>query len=388
MGKKNVIKDFFTPEKGGILLVICTLISILLANFVLGESYINFWHQKLGLLSIEGWINDGLMAIFFFMIGLELKHELFVGELSSARTGMLPVFAALGGMLIPAGVYMLFNYGTDTQHGFGIPMATDIAFAIGILSLLGDKVPFSLKVFLTAIAVIDDVGAIIIIGLFYSSDLSVMYLLFAGAIMGVLLVLNFLKVRMLAVYLIGGIFMWYFMLQSGVHATLAGILLSFTIPFERGSKKAWSARLQNMLHIPVTAIILPIFALANTAIVFGENWSGGLLEKSSLGIILGLFIGKPIGILLLSFISVKTKISALPGNLKWTEMLGAGLLAGIGFTMSIFIALLAFDSPYLITESKISILLGSLLSGIVGYVYLSLVLKNKKVLPEPVKKEV
>lgn len=377
MGSKNVFSKFFSAEKGGILLVICTLISILLANFFIGDAYVRFWHQPLGILSLEGWINDGLMAIFFFMIGLELKHELFVGELSSARTGMLPVFAALGGMLIPAGIYMAFNFGSDTQHGFGIPMATDIAFAIGILSLLGDKVPFSLKVFLTAIAVIDDVGAIIIIGLFYSDDLSVTYLLMAGGIMGVLLVLNFLRVRMLAVYLIGGIFMWYFMLQSGVHATLAGILLSFAIPFERGAEKAWSARLQKMLHIPVTAIILPIFALANTAIVFGQDWSAGLLAKSSLGIIVGLFVGKPLGILLLSYIAVKSKISELPGNLKWKEMAGAGMLAGIGFTMSIFIALLAFDSDYLITESKISILLGSLLSGIVGYLYLNSILKKK-----------
>ncbi len=375
----KIFRQFFASESGGgILLIICTVISILLANFFLHESYVDFWHEKLGLLSIEGWINDGLMAIFFFMIGLELKREVFIGELSSARTGLLPVFAALGGMLVPAGIYMLLNFGTDTQHGFGIPMATDIAFAIGILSLLGDKVPFSLKVFLTAVAVIDDLGAIVIIALFYSSNLAIIPLTVVFGIFILLMVLNLLKVKWIPLYLVGGVLMWYFMLQSGVHATVAGILLALTIPFEKGSKQAASYKLQTLLHVPVAYIILPIFALANTAIVFGEGWNTGLLANSSLGIILGLVFGKPIGILLICFLVIKLKIAELPGRLNWNQMLGAGMLAGIGFTMSIFIALLAFDSDFLITESKISILFGSLISGIIGFLWLKWVLNKEE----------
>lgn len=366
----KVFREFFDSEKGGVLLVICTLISIFLANAFLKESYVEFWHIQAGGLSIEQWINDGLMAIFFFMIGLELKRELFIGELSSARTGMLPVFAAVGGMLIPAGIYMVLNYGTDTQHGFGIPMATDIAFAIGILSLLGNRVPFSLKVFLTAIAVIDDLGAILVIAFFYTDDLSFLNLALAIGIFIVLIALNLLKVKSLLVYVIGGLVVWYFMLQSGVHATVAGIIVSFAIPFEKGSKTALSYKLQHALHVPVGFIILPIFALANTAIVFGPDWDTGLLANSSLGIMLGLVFGKPIGILLLCFIAIKFKIAQLPGKLRWDQMLGAGMLAGIGFTMSIFISLLAFDDPFHITESKISILFGSLVSGILGFSYL------------------
>lgn len=375
----RIFRQFFASESsGGLLLVFCTLISILLANFVLQDSYVDFWHQKAGMISIEQWINDGLMAVFFFMIGLELKREVFIGELSSARTGLLPVFAAVGGMIVPAGIYMLLNYGTDTQHGFGIPMATDIAFAIGILSLLGDKVPFSLKVFLTAVAVIDDLGAIIIIALFYSSDLALFPLSVVFATFLLLIGLNLLKVKSVPLYILGGLVMWYFMLQSGVHATVAGILLALTIPFEKGSKKAASYRLQSFLHVPVAYVILPIFALANTAIVFGPGWSSGLLANSSLGIILGLVFGKPIGILLICFLVIKLNIAALPGRLNWSQMLGAGMLAGIGFTMSIFIALLAFDSDFLITESKISILLGSLISGLIGFAWLKWVLSKEE----------
>lgn len=379
----RTFRRFLASETtGGILLIACTVVSILLANIFIKEPYVHFWHQQAGMLSIEQWINDGLMAIFFLMVGLELKREVFIGELSSRSTGLLPVFAAIGGMLVPGGIYMFFNYGTGTQHGFGIPMATDIAFAIGILSLLGKRVPLSLKVFLTALAVIDDMGAIVVIAIFYSSDISFLYLLYVLGIFSVLMVLNYLKVRILIIYLIGGLFMWYFMLHTGVHATIAGILFSLTLPFGKGSHDALSHKVESFLHKPVNFFILPVFALANTAIVFEPGWAQGLTTKSSLGIILGLFIGKPVGILLVSYLTVKAKISSLPGSLKWKQMLGAGMLGGIGFTMSIFISLLAFDDNFLITESKISILLGSLISAIVGYYYLNIILKKTPVAKE------
>lgn len=383
----KIFKAFFKSEStGGILLLVATIVSILLANIFVGDAYVHFWHSMVGTLSVEQWINDGLMAVFFFMVGLELKREVFIGELSSARTGLLPVFAALGGMIVPAGIYMALNFGTGTQHGFGIPMATDIAFAIGILSLLGKRVPFSLKVFLTAIAVIDDLGAIMVIAIFYTSDLSLMYLGLALLTFALLMGLNFLRVRSLVVYVAGGLLLWYFMLHSGVHATVAGILLALAIPFEKGSESALSYTLEKWLHLPVSYIILPVFALANTAIVFGTDWAAGLTENSSMGIILGLILGKPAGILLLCYIAIKLKISELPGRLRWSEMLGAGMLAGIGFTMSIFISLLAFDDAFLITESKISILLGSLVSGILGYTYLKVLFNNKAVDKELLKK--
>lgn len=374
----KLFNEFFDSEKGGVLLIICTLISLFLANSSLTDGYVGFWHTSFGGLTIEHWINEALMAFFFLLIGLELKREVFVGELASVKSSMLPVFAAIGGMIIPAGIYLVINYGAETQHGFGIPMATDIAFAIGILSLLGNRVPPSLKVFLTAVAVIDDLGAIIVIAIFYTADLSLVNLMFVLIIFAALLVLGKFKRKFFWLYVIGGIGMWYFMVHSGIHATLAGILLAITLPFGKGSENALSYKVQSWLHKPVAFIVLPLFALANTAIVFGPNWDTGLLESESVGIVAGLFVGKPIGILLFSFLAVAIGIARLPGRLKWRHIFGVGLLAGIGFTMSIFITLLAFDSPHLITESKISILLASLLSGFAGYSWLSFVLKSPK----------
>jgi len=316
------------------------------------------------------------MAIFFFLIGLELKREIFVGELSNVKNAMLPVFAAVGGMIIPAGIYAIFNYGTVTQSGAGIPMATDIAFAIGVLSLLGNRVPASLKILLTAIAVIDDLGAILVIAIFYTTGLSLLNLGIVLAIFVALLLLNKLKINFLLLYIIGGIAMWYFMLHSGVHSTLAGILLAFAIPFGKGEKTSLSYRLQDWLHKPVSLIILPLFALANTAMVFGKGWDTGLAESGSIGIFAGLIIGKPLGVFLFSFIAVSIGVCALPSGLKWKHVLGIGFLAGIGFTMSIFITLLAYSDEILITESKISILLASLVSGILGYSWLKYVLKK------------
>jgi NhaA family Na+:H+ antiporter len=372
----KLFNDFFESEKGGVLLIVCTVISLLLANSSIGESYLRFWHYQFAGLSIENWINEGLMAIFFFLIGLELKREIFVGELSNLKNAMLPVFAAVGGMIIPAGIYAIFNYGTVTQSGAGIPMATDIAFAIGVLSLLGNRVPASLKILLTAIAVIDDLGAILVIAIFYTTGLSLLNLGIVLAIFVALLVLNKLKINFLLLYIIGGIAMWYFMLHSGVHSTLAGILLAFAIPFGKGEKTSLSYRLQDWLHKPVSLIILPLFALANTAMVFGKGWDTGLAEPGSIGIFAGLIIGKPLGVFLFSFLAVSIGVCALPSGLKWKHVLGIGFLAGIGFTMSIFITLLAYSDEILITDSKISILLASLVSGILGYSWLKYVLKK------------
>jgi NhaA family Na+:H+ antiporter len=257
-------------------------------------------------------------------------------------------------------------------------MATDIAFAIGILSLLGNRVPASIKILLTAIAVIDDLGAILVIAIFYTTSLSFINLLIVLVIFGILLLLSYFKIRRLIFYIIGGIAMWYFMLHSGVHSTLAGILLAITIPFGKGEKTSLSYRLQDWLHKPVALIILPLFALANTAIVFETGWDTGLAEPGSIGIFAGLIAGKPLGVFLFSFLAVSTGACALPSGLKWKHVLGIGFLAGIGFTMSIFITLLAYEDAILITESKISIVLASVVSGILGYSWLKHVLKKPK----------
>lgn len=382
-----LFKEFFESEKGaGILLILCTIISLLLANSSLQETYLNLWHFKFAGLSTEHWINEGLMAIFFLLIGLELKREIYIGELSNLKNALLPIFAAIGGMLIPAGLFLIFNFGTPTQSGAGIPMATDIAFAIGILTLLGNRVPSSLKVLLTAIAVIDDLGAIIVIAIFYTTSLSLTNLFLVFAIFGILLLFNRLKINNLIPYIIGGIAMWYFMLHSGVHSTLAGILLAFAIPFGKGEEKTPSFKLQHWLHKPVALIILPLFALANTAIVFSNSWHSGLGESNSIGIFAGLIIGKPLGIMLFSFVAVALGVCALPNDLKWKQVLGIGFLAGIGFTMSIFITLLAFDQAELITESKISILGASLISGVLGFFWLKWSLKNRNVTSQNLKK--
>lgn len=374
----NLFNEFFHSEKsGGILLICCTAVSILLANSFLKDSYLQVWNFQLGVHSFSHWINDGLMTIFFLLIGLELEREVYIGELSSLKKASLPLFAALGGMIIPAGLFLLFNFKTETQSGAGIPMATDIAFAIGILSLLGNRVPVSLKVILTAFAVIDDLGAIIVIAIFYTDSLSMLNLFFALGIFGILLILNRSKVHNLIPYLIGGIAMWYFMLNSGVHATITGVLLAFAIPFGNGDEKSPSYKLQHWLHKPVAFFILPLFAMANTCINIDSNWTDGLMHSNSIGIFVGLVIGKPIGIFLFCFIAASLGLCALPKDLKWKQLFGVGLLGGIGFTMSIFITLLAFNDSELIVQSKLAILIASLVAGMVGYFWLRLVLKEK-----------
>ncbi|MPT34107.1 MAG: Na+/H+ antiporter NhaA, partial [Flavobacterium sp.] len=341
MKTTKLFTEFFNNEKSsGIVLIFCTLISLILANSGFQEAYQSIWHFELGTHSFEHWINDGLMTIFFFLIGLELEREIYKGELSNIKNAMLPIFAAIGGMLVPAAIYMIFNHDTPTQAGAGIPMATDIAFALGVLSLLGSRVPLSLKVFLTALAVIDDLGAIMVIAVFYTDHLSVLNLGIALGIMAVLFVFNRLKVNNPFPYLLGGVLMWYFMLNSGIHATITGVLLAFVVPFGDGGKKTISYKMQHALHKPVAFFILPLFALANTAIVIGNDWVEGLAHENSIGIFLGLVIGKPLGIFLFSFAVVAVGICKLPDDLKWKQILATGFLAGIGFTMSIFITLM------------------------------------------------
>jgi Na+:H+ antiporter, NhaA family len=315
------------------------------------------------------------MAIFFLYIGLELEREIYQGELSRLKKASLPIFAALGGMVVPALIFTLLNHGTPTQPGAGIPMATDIAFAIGILSLLGKRVPLSLKIFLTALAVIDDLGAILVIAFFYTSSLSIIYLFCALGIYIVLIILNRMNVFSPVPYLIGGVVMWYCMLHSGVHATLAGVLLAFAIPFGDGKKLTPSYKILHFLHRPVSFIILPLFALANTAIIFNGSWSD-VAQPVSLGIVFGLFLGKPLGIWLFSWLPVKFGICSLPGGTSMKHVLGVGLLGGIGFTMSIFITLLAFSEPAMHNIAKMAILAGSFVSGLTGYLWLKKTLKT------------
>jgi len=376
----KLFKEFFDSEKaGGVTLIACTVISLILANSYLGTDYHNFWHTQLAGHSVIHWVNDGLMTFFFLLIGLELEREIYQGELSNVKDALLPIFGAMGGMLVPAGLFLLFNMGTMTQSGAGIPMATDIAFALGILALLGKRVPTSLKVFLTALAVIDDLGAIIIIAIFYTKTLLWSNLLIALSIFALLLVFNRLKIKSLIPYLIGGVAMWYFMLHSGVHATITGVLLAFAVPFGNGDEKSTSYILQDYLHKPVAFIILPIFALANTAIVLSTDIGQTLTENYSIGIALGLIVGKPLGIFLLTFLAVSFGFCKLPEELNWKSILGVGFLGGIGFTMSIFITLLAFDNETIINNAKFVILISSLIAGIIGFLSLKLILKKDTV---------
>lgn len=383
MAPTNLFKNFFQSERsGGFVLVGCTVISLLIANSQFGEAYIHFWHTTIDAsfsaiklsYSVEHWVNDGLMAIFFLLVGLEIERELYVGELSNFRNALLPIVAAIGGMLVPALIHFAFNYGTQTQSGFGIPMATDIAFALGVLSLAGNRVPVALKIFLTALAIIDDLGAIAVIALFYTEDFQFYYFLSAIGIYFVLFIAGKRGLYNLVFYLIGGVIMWYCMLKSGVHASIAGVLLAFAIPFPRNGNANPSYKLQRFLHYPVAFIILPIFALANTAIVFPKDLLGSLESKNSLGIIAGLVIGKTTGIFFASYLAVKSKLALLSADLTWRHIFGVSILGGIGFTMSIFIANLAFADASVITASKISILLASLCSAVLGL----LVLKQMK----------
>lgn len=370
----DTFRRFFGSEKaGGIVLIACTAISLLLANSPAGEGYRALWHVELAGMSLEHWINDGLMAVFFLFIGLELERELYNGELSNPRKALLPIVAAVGGVIAPALIHFSFNAGSATQAGIGIPMATDIAFALGILSLLGNRVPWSLKVFLAALAVMDDLAAIVVIAIFYTQKLSLIWLGAALAVLAALVVLNRLHVMTLFPYLAGGALMWFLMMKSGVHATIAGVLLAFAIPYSsrRDDQASPSHRLEQFLHKPVAFLILPLFALANTAIVIGADWRADLASDNSVGIIAGLVVGKPLGILILSAVAVALGLCRLPDDIRWPQIAGVGFLGGIGFTMSIFIANLAFTGqPPLVDASKMAILIASCTSAVLGYLWL------------------
>jgi len=371
----NTFQRFFDSEKSsGILLIACTVISLLITNSSSGADYLSWWQTRAGGLSLEHWINDALMAVFFLLIGLELERELYSGELSNVRNALLPMFAAVGGIAAPALIHFSLNAGTPTQAGIGIPMATDIAFALGVLAILGNRIPASLKVFVVAFAVIDDLGAIIIIAVLYTAQVSVGYLAAALAVWMLLCALNRLfRVMSLAPYLLGGALMWFLMLKSGVHATVAGVMLAFAIPFSAKDDDAESPshRLEHVLHKPVAFIILPLFALANTAILIGTDWMKHLASMNSLGIAAGLIVGKPLGITFLCFAAVASGLCRLPPDLNWRHICGAGILGGIGFTMSIFITNLAFGgNEAVITASKMAILLASLTAGSIGFLWL------------------
>ncbi len=372
----KTFKEFFNDQKSsGIVLIVCTIVSLVITNSPIGENYLKLWQFYVAGLSIEHWINDGLMAIFFLLIGLELERELYKGELSNFKNALLPIFAAIGGIAFPALIHFSLNAGTETQAGIGIPMATDIAFALGVLALLGSRVPASLKVFLTALAVMDDLGAIIVIAVFYTATVSTAYLFGAMLVLGLLFLLKKAGVMSLIPYLIGGAIMWYLMLKSGVHATIAGVLTAFTIPFTAvvDDETSPSYKLEHFLHKPVAFFILPIFALCNTGIVIGADALETLTNPNEIGIMGGLILGKPIGITLLSFAAVALGISRLPLDLSWRHVFGAGLLGGIGFTMSIFITNLAFAGYAAeINGSKMAILLASLVAGTVGFLWLKL----------------
>jgi Na+:H+ antiporter, NhaA family len=420
------INEFLHRQaSGGILLIICTVIALIWSNTVWSYSYHNLWHSNISIsigniltldYSLHHWINDGLMVIFFFTVGLEIKRELLVGELSTRQKASLPIAGALGGMIAPAILYTLFNSGTESASGWGIPMATDIAFVVGIMALLGNRVPIALKIFVLALAIADDIGAVLVIAIFYTSEISVLALVIAGIVLVLLFILNKLGTMSLIPYMILGLILWLAFLKSGVHATIAGVLLAFTIPassrydtnkfsekvkqlinhfdstgdhwknvmnnserqndvlaIEESCEKILTPlqRFEHNLHPWVSFFIIPVFALANAGVTLAElDILDSLLSPISLGIIVGLFIGKQVGIFAFSFIAVKLKMASLPEGVNWKNLYGAGILAGIGFTMSLFIAGLAFSNPDLLDLSKIGILTGSLLSGIIGFLIL------------------
>ncbi|TJZ61055.1 Na+/H+ antiporter NhaA [Sphingobacterium olei] len=372
----NVFRRFFkSANAGGILLFVGVVLSLIIANTPLAPSLQSVLNVELGYesdavhlnYSVILWINDGLMAVFFLLVGLEIKREIVEGELSSPRKASLPILAALGGAAVPALIYVAFNAGTDTAGGWGIPMATDIAFALAVIGVLGKHIPASLKIFLAASAIVDDLIAIMVIAFFYSSGVDATYLLYAGIGMAVLLIMNRMNVQNPYLYLIPGIFIWYFVHHSGIHATIAGVLVAMTIPTNKTDVESPLERLEHALVKPVNFLIIPIFAFANTNITLQNEMLNGLVAPLGLGIGLGLFLGKPLGIFFMTFLCTKLKISSLPAGSNFKHIIGVGLLSGIGFTMSIFIAILSFDHPLYVNEAKLSILIASLIAGLSGY---------------------
>lgn len=422
-------QEFFQQEaSSGILLIIATLIALAWANSLWAESYHSFWHTPVTV-SFGGfgiskdllhWINDGLMAVFFFVVGLEIKREVLVGELSSPRKALLPIIAAIGGMAFPAGFYLLFNAGKPAQAGWGIPMATDIAFALGVLSLLGKRVPLSLKIFLTAVAIVDDLGAVLVIALFYTSEIVWVSLLIGAVFLVLLIIINRLGVRSPLVYTLLGLALWVAFLKSGVHATIAGVLLAMTIPvrtrinteefitnasffledFRKNGKPGESVltnksqhaalqaievaaehaqaplqRLEHILHPFVSYFIMPVFALANAGVTLKGNILSVFAQPVALGILAGLILGKQVGVFFASYLAIKLKWADLPSGMTWQRLYGLAWLTGIGFTMSLFIASLAFGESEFLSPAKTGILFASLISGTVGAIILSRIKK-------------
>ena len=369
------ITRFFAAESaGGLILMASALAALLLANSPWSAAYFSTLQVKFAGLSIEHWINDGLMAIFFLLVGLEIKREMLAGQLSSWSQRALPGFAALGGMLLPALIYIAINWGnSQTIGGWAIPAATDIAFALGVLSLLGKRVPVSLKIFLAALAILDDLGAVLIIALFYTSGLSISMLLASVAVVAVLVVLNRCGVRRLAPYLIAGALLWFFMLQSGIHATLAGVILALCIPLGNTEHKHQSPllHLEEKLHPWVAFAVVPIFGFANAGVSLAGISPGDLLDPVPLGVTLGLLLGKQLGVFGLAALAIRFGLARLPEGSNWVQLYGVALLCGIGFTMSLFIGALAFPgAPHLVDEVKVGVLMGSILCAILGVVVL------------------
>jgi NhaA family Na+:H+ antiporter len=407
----------------GIVLMVATVLALAIANSPLAASYDALLHTYVGIsfgsyqlkYSLLHWINDGLMAIFFFLVGLEIKREIFVGELSNFRAALLPIVAAVGGVMVPALIYTLCNVGRPGLAGWAVPMATDIAFALGLLALLGSRVPFGLKVFLTAVAIVDDLVAVLVIALFYSSGINFAALGFGFGILGLLTLANLYGIRTIVPYFILGVLVWLAFLQSGIHATIAGVLVAWTVParnridpagflqqargildeFEKSplepsrmltdetqqhavihleevceDVQAPLQKLEHSLHFWVQFVIMPVFALANAGVAFSLSSISGSSAMVPVGIILGLFIGKPVGILAATWLAVRSGIAELPSGVEWRHMVGVGFLAGVGFTMSLFIASLGFGESPLLDAAKTGILIASLISGIVGYVLL------------------
>lgn len=391
LGLQKSIRQFFALDMAaGIVLAVAAIVAMIVANSPLHTWYEHFLHLpiaiKVGQFEIEHhllhWINDGLMAIFFFLVGLELKREILVGELSDVKKIVLPAVAAVGGMVVPAAIYAALNFNNaDFLKGWAIPSATDIAFALGVLTLLGKRVPLSLKVFLASIAIFDDIGAILIIALFYSSGLSWGALGLAAAMLVILFIMNRLNVTRVTAYVLVGLVLWFAMLKSGIHATIAGVLLAMFIPMTNLSKPNESPleNLEHDLQESVNFLILPLFAFANAGITLasdtGSSGFASLTHSVPLGIALGLLIGKPIGVLAFSWLGVKSGLASLPAGITWKQVLGVAVLCGIGFTMSLFIGTLAFAGlevkPF---DERLGIIAGSLIAGIIGYMYLNKVL--------------
>ncbi|WP_203227720.1 Na+/H+ antiporter NhaA [Paenimyroides viscosum] len=375
----TVFKNFVKSNNfGGILLFLCVILSLIVANSPLSNTLQNILDTTLGYenesihlkYSVSLWINDGFMALFFLLVGLEIKREIVEGELSSPKKALLPILCAIGGAIVPAIIFLLFNNGTETVSGWAIPMATDIAFALAVISLLDKRIPISLKIFLAALAIVDDLIAILVIAFFYSSGIQLGYLGYAAVAMLVLIAMNRFKVKNPYLYLIPGIFIWYFVHHSGIHATIAGVMVAMTLPTNDTAVESPLERLEHALIKPVNFFIIPLFAFANTNITWQSEMVHGLTAPLGLGIFFGLFFGKPIGILLTSWVCTRLGIASLPEGSTWMHIIGVGMLAGIGFTMSIFISILSFKEPLFVSEAKISVLLTSIIAGTIGYLVL------------------